>query len=158
MILGQSAGVAAAMVVTASDKGQDLGKGQDQERGAAAATAVAVQDVNVTALRARLRELGQYLEPPRNLPTPPPTPGADQPLAGRQWYAWKPMWAVHGARITALQDKAVLKRRYASSQGLPPAEVRVYPANASVALAGADAVAQASESDYWLITAASAVN
>ena len=103
---------------------------------------------------ARLRELGQYLEPPRNLPTPPPTPAADQPLTGRQWYAWKPMWVVHSAHITALQDKAVLKREYASSQTLPSAEVRVYAANASVALAGADAVVQASESDYWLITVA----
>ena len=53
-----------------------------------------------------------------------------------------------------LPDKAVLKREYASSQTLPSAEVRVYAANASVALAGADAVVQASESDYWLITVA----
>ena len=139
MILGQSAGVAAAMVVAAREQ---------------SAATVAVQGVNVTALRARLRELGQYLEPPRNVPTPPPTPATDPPLTGHQWYAWKPMWEVHGANIISRQDKAVIKRQYASSKTLPPSEVRIYSANVSVELAGADAVVQASHSDYWLITVA----
>ena len=64
------------------------------------------------------------------------------------------MWEVHGANIISRQDKAVIKRQYASSKTLPPSEVRIYSANVTVELAGADAVVQASHSDYWLITAA----
>ena len=66
------------------------------------------------------------------------------------------MWTLHKVSITATQDGAVLKRAYASSKVLPPGEVRFFNASASVALdAGAGAVVQASEPDYWLVTLAS---
>ena len=138
MVLGQSAGVAAAMV--------------------AAGAAETVQALDVAALRRRLRQLGQFLEPaaptpaPPTPPTPPPTPPA--PLGGRQWYAYKPMWKVRGSGvITATQNEAVLKREFANSKALPPAEVRFFRANASVPLeAGAGAVVQASDPEYWRVT------
>jgi hypothetical protein len=69
MTLGQSAGVAAAM---------------------AAKAGVSVGDIDVPTLQARLRALGQLLEP---LP-PPPTPLPPPPpvLTGNQWYAYRSMW------------------------------------------------------------------
>jgi len=140
MVLGQSAGVAAAMV--------------------AAGAAPTAQALDVAALRSRLRELGQYLEPPPDpVPTPAPAPTpAPTPLGGRRWYAFKSMWTLHHASITATQDKAVLKREYASSKLLPPAEVRFFEADASVPLdAGAGAVVQASDPSYWIVTLASGI-
>jgi len=153
MILGQSAGVAAAMVV---------GKGR-HARGRSRATdpPTTVQGVNVTELRARLRELGQYIEPlpappmPPTLPTPAPSPTPH--LTGREWYAWKPMWELEAknASIKANGDKAVLKREYTNSGHLPPSEVHFFNANATVALrAGPGAVMQASDPEYWVVTVA----
>lgn len=64
------------------------------------------------------------------------------------------MWKVRGSGvITATQNEAVLKREFANSKALPPAEVRFFRANASVPLeAGAGAVVQASDPEYWRVT------
>ena len=134
MVLGQSAGVAAAMV--------------------AAGAAETVQVLDVAALRRRLRQLGQYLEPAAPTPAPPTPPTPPAPLGGRQWYAYKPMWNVQRTGvITATQNGAVLKREFANSKALPPAEVRVFRTNASVPLeAGAGTVVQASDPEYWRVT------
>ena len=152
MILGQSAGVAAAMAVAA--------KGRRRSSSSSGAGSASVHDVNVTELRERLRELGQYVEPASVPPSPapsPPSPTPSAPLTGRQWYAWKKMWALqpHNASMTATENEAVLKRTYGPSKSLPPSEVRYFDANASVALqAGGGGVVLASDPTYWLVTLA----
>lgn len=78
MILGQSAGVAAAMVV--------VGMASEHTRGRGPGSATTVQGVNVSDLQVRLRELDQYIEPAPHVPgSPTPTPGPQ--LTGREWYA-----------------------------------------------------------------------
>ena len=145
MILGQSAGVAAAMLVREFDMESD-----DHPHTA--------QNLNVTALRARLRALGQYIEPAPPPPRPgPPPPSPNPPLTGFNWFAWKPMWTLgsHNASITATKDHAVLKREYTNSGHLPPSEDRFFSRGATVPLRhGPGAVRQASESDYWVVTVA----
>jgi hypothetical protein len=155
MVLGQSAGVAAAMVVRA--RHQQLSGQPTRDHNPTTAT---VQGVNVTALRARLRELGQYIEPAPPVPgspTPAPAPLPHSPLTGREWYAWKPMWELkaNNASIKATRDKADLKREYTNSAKLPPSEVRFFDANAAVELhVGPGAVLQASDPKYWIVTVA----
>jgi hypothetical protein len=73
----QSAGVAAAMATV---------NGVVPDNGGVGA-------INVTALQARLRFLGQVLEPRGAQPTPPAPPS----LSGDEWYAWKNMWSVQPA-------------------------------------------------------------
>merc|ERR1719506_463255 len=136
MILGQSAGVAAAMLVREFDM-----------EGDAPQTA---QNLNVTALRARLRALGQYIEPAPPPPQPGPPPSPNPPLTGFNWFAWKPMWTLgsHNASITATKDHAVLKREYTNSGHLPPSEDRFFSLGTTVPLRhGPGAVRQASKSD-----------
>ena len=108
MMLGHSSGVAAAW---------------------SARQRLAVQDVDVAALQRRLVQLGQILNHTMG-------PGSNSTLPpGPRWYAWKPMWNVTGLQLTALQDQAVLKKSFASSKTLPPAERRFYPAGAVLPLA-----------------------
>ena len=66
------------------------------------------------------------------------------------------MWELQAnASIKAMQDKAVLKREYKNSASLPPSEIRFFDANTAVALrSGPGAVKQASDTGYWIITAA----
>ena len=61
-----------------------------------------VAGINVTALRARLKSVGQVLEPraqPPSPPAPPPSP-TPPPLSGDEWYAWKDMWNVQHVDIS----------------------------------------------------------
>ena len=78
-------------------------------------------------------------------------------LSGQKWYAWKPMWVLgaHNASIRATEKRAVLKREYAPSSSLPPSEIRIFHANATVELqAGPEAVIQAGDPQYWVVTVA----
>ena len=81
------------------------------------------------------------------------------PLSGHKWYAWKPMWVLgaHNAsiRATATWSRAVLKRECAASSSLPPSQVRFFHPNATVALrVGPEAVIQAEDPQYWVVTVA----
>jgi hypothetical protein len=67
MVLGQSAGVAAAMAVAAATA--VTGEGAED---APHTRAAVVAEVNITALQTRLRSLGQVLEPRPPPPSPPP--------------------------------------------------------------------------------------
>lgn len=139
MILGQSAGVAAAM---------------------SAHTGTAIGDIDVQALRGRLRSRGQLLEP---LPPVAPTPVSPH-LTGNSWYAYRRMWHLKSAAaashtsehhvdaiiIVATEDGAVLKRSFKHSTQLPPSEVRNYTKGQKVTLASMPVIAEG-ESDYWLV-------
>jgi hypothetical protein len=146
MTLGQSAGVAAAMAVKAS---------------------ISVGDVNVAQLQARLRSLGQLLEPLPPFPPPPPPPPPPPALSGSAWYAYRKMWEVQpheadaesravsrigssGVSILATEDGSLLKRSFNHSNTLPPADVRQYKKGQAVALSAAPVIVKG-ESDYWLV-------
>lgn len=118
MILGQSAGVAAAMACDGSSS-----------RGTASGLAGAggkgiVSEVNITALRAKLLTLGQVLDwkaPPQPPPPPPPPPAS----AG-VWYAFTQMFNYTPGtdHITATEENSLLKRNASVHSGsLPPDEV-----------------------------------
>jgi hypothetical protein len=175
MVLGQSAGVAAAMAVKEAVAADGIRVGADPNAASASEGArrtespvhAVVAAVNVTALQQRLRVLGQLLEPRPPAPSPPtPPPGPSPPgpspgpvLSGDEWYAWKQMWNVTAAgmlgsgtssvAIVANRNASVLKRSYASSSTLPPAEVRFYDVGAQVALKATPQ--DATDAKYWLV-------
>jgi hypothetical protein len=144
MVLGQSAGVAAAMAATQAEP--------------------SVGNVDVSALRSRLRALGQLLEPLPPIPAPPapPSPGT---LTGHQWYAYRQMWQlVEGLdlavstgtlRLQATENGSLLKRSTAHSTTLPPSEVHKYTKGEIVTLTAPPMIAK-HESDYWVVDVASA--
>eukprot|EP01050_Picozoa_sp_SAG11_P007383 SAG11_NODE_614_length_8201_cov_3.608121_2_plen_805_part_00 len=129
MILGQAAGVAAAMAV---------------------AGGISVQDVDVGALRATLLARGQILEPPA-LPPPPP-------LAERVWFARVPMFnhSEHPLTITASQPNSLLKRvRSLPSGKLPPKSAcRVAEATVLKLVKPAATIGSGSDRYYQVVLAA----
>ena len=145
MVLGQSAGVAAAMAVK---------------------TGVLVGDVRVANLQDRLRALGQLLAPLPPFPRPPPAPPAPPTLTGDKWYAYRKMWklqmtdvgnqgdstatAAPGMAIVATENGSLIKRSFNHSTSLPPADVRTYAKGQRLALKGPPTIAKG-ESDYWLV-------
>lgn len=127
MILGQSAGVAAAMACDTS--------------GSLNNTKGVVSAVNVTALQDKLVALGQVLEPRQ-----PPPP---QPVDVGVWYAWKPMfnYTTGSVQMTPTQSDSLLKRDMkVPSKDLPASEVCRVQAGSLVALAKP---ATNASTDYW---------
>ena len=105
MILGHAAGVAATMATPSAGAG------------------VSVGDVDVAALRLRLKEQGQILIPPALPPPPPPPPLPPRPSTG-VWFAWKQMFKLVNQTIAATEAKSLLKRVTTVPSGkLPPSEV-----------------------------------
>ena len=149
MVLGQSAGVAAAML----SRGRNVTQNGTSVGGPTGSFA----SLDVASLRFRLAELGQILEPK---PAPPPAPPSPTPrmLPDNMWYAWKEMWQVadctptsSACSIVATKQQAVLKKGFAASHDLPPEDVRFYAKDAVVRLSKTPA--NASDPAYWLIQA-----
>lgn len=73
---------------------------------------------------------GMWITPLPSLPPPsPPSPPAPRhPLPGDEWLAFAHQWQVNTTQrhITAMQDRAVLKKECASSETLPSGEVRFF--------------------------------
>lgn len=154
MVLGMSAGVAAAMLTESHDGVQNGSNAGDPARTFAS--------LDVGSLRLKLVELGQTLEPKPPKPAPPPGPPPGPPPAppsmppGNLWYAWKEMWQVvdcapasSNCSIISTEQRAVLKKGFASSHDLPSEDVRFYAKGAVVSLS--QTPANANDAGYWLV-------
>ena len=77
-----------------------------------------------------------YSLPPPPPPSPPSPPLPRHPLPGDEWLAFAHQWQVNATRrhITAIQNRAVLKKECASSETLPTGEVRFFNAGQVVTL------------------------
>ena len=78
---------------------------------------------------------GMWITPLPSLPPPSP-PSPRHRLPRDEWLAYAHQWQVNATqrRITAMQDRAVLKKECASSKGLPSGEVRFFDAGHVVTL------------------------
>ena len=101
---------------------------------------------------------GMWITPLASLPPPtPPTPPS-RPLPGDEWLAFAHQWQVNTSsrRITALQDRAVLKKECAPSKTLPVSEVRFFDAGRVVTLSAvpkSTAMCGAPEGEYFEVEA-----
>lgn len=138
MILGQSAGVAAAMA-------------------AAKPTDPRLWAVPIPALQSRLRQLGQLLAPPALPPAPVPPSFHCLPPNG-SWYAYRPDWnysvGTDGVHVAIANDVhtcpqgALLKRCLEHSTMLPSADLRCYPPGTTIQL---HAAPRAFSSQYEIV-------
>ena len=166
MILGQTAGTAAAIVAQ---------QRKQQPR-------AAVQDVDRAALAGALLAAGQILSAAQFPPRPPPSHGyacganrcfgtvtgstlaptyandsscaaACVPLAAREWLALKGHWRVDGASSMTAVKATYLKKSEEAASGLPAGLKKAVPIKTRLRLAKAAATADGA---YWLATLAAA--
>jgi hypothetical protein len=167
MILGQTAGTAAALVAQQ--------RAQQQQR-------AAVHDVDRAALAGALLAAGQILSAAQFPPRPPPSHGyacgagrcfgtvtgstlaptyandstcaaACVPLAAGEWLALKAHWRVDGASSMTAVESTYLKKSEEPASGLPAELKKAVPIKTQLQLAKAAATADGA---YWLATLAAA--
>ena len=177
MILGQTAGTAAAIV--AQQRKQQLRTHQQQRQQPPRA---AVQDVDRAALAGALLVAGQILSAAQFPPRPPPSHGyacgahrcfgtvtgstlaptyandsscaaACAPLAAGEWLALKAHWRVDGASSMTAVKATYLKKSEEAASGLPAGLKKAVPIKTRLRLAKAAATADGA---YWLATLAAA--